>query len=421
MNVTIFPSEHLSGEITAPPSKARTHRATIAGLLSNGTSIIQNPLKCDDTTATLHAIVALGAEVDRDATYWRIQGEGQPRTPTTEIFCGESAATLRFLAPIAALTGERVVLTGDDRLMRRPLAPLIAALREIGVPVEFQGKMLTVFGKPTGRVVHIEGDVSSQFITGLLFAGPLMQQGIKIVLTSPAESRDYLHLTLDIMKQHGIAVKADPGMTGLEIESPQSYSPATHKVPGDYSSAAYLLSAAAITDSNLVVRGLSTNDSEPDDVIIQILSRMGSVPSVHDDGILMENAELEGTRVNLRDNPDLGPIVSVLGCYAHGETKIEGAARLRHKESDRLKSITSELGTLGAKVEETDDGLTVQGPCTIRSGHVNSHGDHRIAMALAVAALGAKGEVTIHDAECVSKSYPSFFEDMRSLGVKMVE
>ena len=421
MNVTIIPRKDLSGEITAPPSKARTHRALVAGLLSKGVTNIKNPLSCDDTKTTLHAVVTLGAKVDQTPGSWIVEGSGFPHHPNNEIYCGESGATLRFLIPIASLTKSEVVFAGKDNLMRRPINPLVEALFELGVEMTIHQDKISVRGEPAGGTVHIRGDVSSQFISGLLLAGPLMPRGLRAELTSPLESRKHLSLTLETMEQHGIDVATDHEMSFFEIGSGKAYSPADHRIPGDFSSAAFLLSAAAITHSELLVRGLPSSDREPDGLVVEILSLMGARSSVIDEGVLVIGAKLRGTRVDLRDNPDLGPIVAVLGCYAEGETIIEGAARLRYKESDRLATISSELASLGARISETEDGLNVHGPCSLNGGIVRSHGDHRIAMALCVAALGANGEVQIQGAECVSKSYPSFFDDLRSLGVEIVE
>jgi len=421
LNVTIIPRKDLSGEITAPPSKARTHRALVAGLLSKGVTNIKNPLSCDDTKTTLHAVVTLGAKVDQTPGSWIVEGSGFPHHPNNEIYCGESGATLRFLIPIASLTKSEVVFAGKDNLMRRPINPLVEALFELGVEMTIHQDKISVRGEPAGGTVHIRGDVSSQFISGLLLAGPLMPRGLRAELTSPLESRKHLSLTLETMKQHGIDVATNNEMSFFEIESGKMYSPADHRIPGDYSSAAFLLSAAAITHSELLVRGLPSSDREPDGLVVEILSLMGARTSVIDEGVLVIGAKLKGTSADLRDHPDLGPIMAVLGCYAEGKTIIEGAARLRYKESDRLATISSELNSLGARISETEDGLNVHGPCSLNGGIVRSHGDHRIAMALCVAALGANGEVQIQGAECVSKSYPSFFDDLRSLGVEIVE
>ncbi len=421
MNVTIAPRVALVGEITAPPSKAHTHRALFAGLLSEGVTKIENPLSCADTEATANAVSALGASVERGTNAWAVQSKGRLRATEKDIDCGESGVTLRFTIPMASLTGHRITLVGRESLMRRPIEPLAEAMNQLGVKVVVgQGGVRVEGGPPKGGKTSIHGDVSSQFISGLLFAAPVMEEGLHLQLDSPLESRSYVTLTIETMKRHGIKISADNELSLFEIPAGQRYRPASHLIPGDYSSAAFALSAAAITGSRLLVRGLPEESAEPDSEMLQILSQMGVETSFQGEGLVVEGGRLKASTVDIRDCPDLGPVTAVLGCYAEGETRITGARRLRYKESNRLDAVTSELRLLGAEIEETDDGLIASGPCSLKGGIVDSHGDHRIAMALGVAAMGAKSQVVIKDAECVSKSYPNFFDDLRSLGVEVV-
>jgi 3-phosphoshikimate 1-carboxyvinyltransferase len=325
------------------------------------------------------------------------------------------------MIPIASLTRSNVIFTAQESLMRRPLEPLATAMGQLGVKVATSGREILVNGRASGGTVKIAGNVSSQFISGLLLAGPLMKRGLVVELTSPLESRGYVLLTEKIMREHRIEVQTSDDLSRFQIDPDQGYVPADYLVPGDFSSAAFVLSAAAITKSTILVRGLPKADSEPDALVLKILSDMGARLFSSNDGVLLKGSELKGVHVNLANDPDLGPIMAVLGCYASGETRISGAARLRNKESNRLAAITSELSSLGADIRETDDGLIVRGPSCLHAGVVHSHGDHRIAMALSIAALGASGSITIEAAECVSKSYPGFFDDLRSIGVEIVE
>jgi 3-phosphoshikimate 1-carboxyvinyltransferase len=421
LKVTIAPKSDFSGEIMAPPSKAHTHRALVAGLLSEGSNRIQNPLLCDDTEFTLKAISTFGARIEESPEEWIVHGRRSPVSPTRRIYCGESGVTLRFMIPVASLTGSNIIFTVQDRLMRRPLEPLTTAMRQLGVELVAGNGEIHVRGKASGGTVRIAGNVSSQFISGLLLAGPLMERGLIMQLTSPLESRGYVSLTRKIMSEHRIEVQESDDMSLFQISPGQQYVSADYRVPGDYSSAAFILSAAAIARSRMLVRGLPRADSEPDALLLEILSEMGARASFSDDGVLLKGSDLKAVQVNLSDNPDLGPVMAVLGCYATGETRISGAARLRNKESDRLAAITSELSSLGADIKETDDGLIIRGPSSLHAGVVHSHGDHRIAMALCIAALGATGSITLEAAECVSKSYPGFFDDLRSFGVEIVE
>ncbi len=420
MNVTITPKRQLSGTITAPPSKAQTHRALFAGLLSKGTTRIDNPLSCDDTEATAKCISALGAQIVRQGRIWNVQGKGFPNPPQEEIQCGESGVTLRFLIPIVSLTGRRVALGAKCNLLKRPLQPLASAMEQLGVKLTVNDDSVVLDGEvPEGGSVSVRGDVSSQFISGLILAGPLMKKGLRLDLTTRLESRGYVSLTMDAMEKHGVHARTDGEMSFFEVTPNERYVSAEHSISGDYSSAAFPLSAAAITNSCVVVRGLAAPNHEPDGVVLGLLSQMGAAARLVDDGVLVEGVGLKAARIDIHDSPDLGPVAAVLGCYADGETTICGASRLRFKESDRLTSISDELVALGANVTETEDGFRIHGPASLRGGVVQSHGDHRIAMALTVAALGADGRVEIQGAECVSKSYPTFFDDMRALGVEV--
>jgi 3-phosphoshikimate 1-carboxyvinyltransferase len=421
LNVTISPCRTISGEITAPPSKALTHRALIAGLLSNGITELVNPLHCDDTHATSNAVRALGAKVDFETGKWNVLSRGVISAPQNPVDCGQSGVTLRFLLPIASVTGERVMLRANETLIRRPLKALQDALKQLGVDVVVDGHNVIVDGSPKGGVVSIRGDVSSQFISGLLLAGSVMEDGLDLQLTTPLESKNYVALTLEVMKQHGILSESNPEMTQIRIRSGQRYSPFKHVVHGDYSSAAFLLAAAAVTQSEVLVHDLLESQGEPDAVLLQILTHMGATVRFLDDAVILEGTDLKGVQADVHDCPDLGPILAVLGCYADGDTTIMEASRLRYKESDRLEAITVELSALGVEISEKTDRLIVRGPCSPRGGVVQSHNDHRIAMALSVAALGADGDVTIKNAECVSKSYPNFFHDLKSLGVSVIE
>jgi 3-phosphoshikimate 1-carboxyvinyltransferase len=390
-------------------------------LLSKGTTRIKNPLECDDTEATSNSISALGAKVAKTPEEWVVESPGTPSPPFHDINCGESGVTMRFTIPIASLTGSTATLTGKGSLLRRPIEPLTDAMNQLGVRLTTgRGFVKITGGPPEGGTVNIRGDVSSQFISGLLLSAPLMKNGLRLNVTTKLESRSYVSLTIQTMSQHRVTVNADKDMTLLEVTPGQSYLPTLHNVPGDYSSAAFLMAAALVTNSKLLISNLQPDSSEPDSSIVDFLRRMGATPSYQSDGLRIQPGELTGQDFDLTDCPDLGPIMAVLGCYATGKTTIRGAGRLRFKESDRLASISTELNALGADIKETETGLEMTGPSTLRGGTVRSHGDHRIAMALAVAALRADGNVTIQDAECVAKSYPRFFEDFASLGVELI-
>ena len=422
MNVSISPSRKISGEVIAPPSKSWTHRALFAGLLSNGTTVVHNPLSCDDTLATTKAVSSLGATLRSEKMTWYVESRGVLTESSGIIDCGESGVTLRFAIPIASLASNDVMLTGRESLMRRPLQPLVNTMRDLGSEVQANGAEVVVKGGlARGGTTRVPGNVSSQFISGLLYAAPLMPNGLELQITSELESRGYVSLTIEVLNRHGIRVETHDDMSSFHVPAAQTYRPAEHSIPGDYSSAAFLMSAAAVTGDRVRIKGLMKNDSDPDSAFLKLLTQMGVESKFSSDALEISPKGLKATKVDVKNCPDLGPILAVLGANGDGETEISGAGRLRYKESDRLATITSELKKLGANIEKTEGGLKVYGPCSLHGGTVESHGDHRIAMALTVAALTADSVVTIRGAQCVNKSYPTFFEDIRSLGVQVIE
>jgi len=419
LNIGIMPTRSIAGHIAAPSSKAQTHRAFFTALLAKGSTKIINPLRCDDTEATKRAVTALGARIS-GSTIQVVSSFGILNPPLHTIDCGESGVTMRFMIPILSLTGTEAELKVKESLIRRPIEPLADALEQLNVSLTLKDHMIKVGGgPPEGGTVTVRGDVSSQFISGLLLAGTLMRKGIKLEVISPLESRNYVLLTIETLQRHGVHVNVNRNLSHFEVLGGQKPLPTTHRISGDYSSASYHLSAAAITKSPLTITNLRQT-LEPDSVIIHLLSRMGVRTVANRDNVIVHGGKLKAMNVDIRECPDLGPIIAVLGCYAEGKTRITGARRLRYKESDRLASMRSELVSLGADVTETEDGLTLNGPVKLKGGTAQSHNDHRIAMALSVAALGAEGEIVIEGAECINKSYPNFFEDLRSIGVEVV-
>ena len=271
-----------------------------------------------------------------------------------------------------------------------------------------------------GGKTSIAGNISSQFVSGLLLACPLAENDTEVILITDLESRLYVELTLHVQRKHGVIVRASEDFRRYSILGGQKYKPFDHTVPGDFSSASFLLSAAAVTNSNITVENLPLRVDQPDSEIIDILKSMNANITIGEGWVKVSGGKLKGMKIDARNIPDLVPVCAVLGCFAEGETKIHNAERLRIKESDRLASISSELKKMGARITAHDGGLTVVGPSELRGATVDPHGDHRIAMACAVAALAARGETKILRAECIGKSYPDFFEDLKSLGANLV-
>ncbi len=421
-DLIIRKTENLRETVEAPSSKAYTHRALIAASLSEGRSSIQKPLVCDDTRATIKACSLLGAKIRKLKESFVVDGTPKPATPEDVIHCGDSASTLRFLTPVCALAEGISFLTGNEGLRRRPMEPLLIALRQLGVQCystrgDGYPPIIVFGGGIKGERASIRGDVSSQFVSALLFGTPKADSDTEIVVTTQLESKPYVTVTLDVLHKHGIKVEPSPDYSRFSVPCGQAYTPFNHVIEGDYSSAAFLLAAAAITNSHVKITNLRRDTLQGDRKMIEILQKMGSQVKVGEDYIevLGANQGLKGVKVDLRDTPDLVPVCAALACYAQGENVIKGTRRLRFKESNRIASISSELRKMGREIMESEEGFIIEGG-GLHGAEIDPHRDHRIAMACAVAALGAEGTTTIHGIECVDKSYPDFVKDLLSLG-----
>jgi len=420
--VTIRGGQPLDGSVHAPPSKSHTHRALIAASLSPEKSWIHNPSLCEDVQATVQAVEAYGAEVIFENGPLIVSGVDHIRLPNNVVDCRESGSTMRFVTPILAHAEGISVVTGEASLRRRPMQPLIDSLRQLGVECYSARKdgrpPLVLFGGTyKGGKVRIVGDISSQFISGLLFSGSIAGEPTSIEVTPVLESAPYVGMTIKVLKCHGIQIDANVDMTRFSIDGRQTPSSYDHVIEGDYSSAAFLLAAGAITGSEVGVFGLPTErSSQGDSEVVSLLRGMRA--DVHADGgtVRVRSSRLRGMKIDASDCPDLVPPLAVVACCAEGTTKIVNAQRLRMKESNRLKALSSELSKMGAKICDTDDGFEIVGRSLLKGATVNSHGDHRVAMSCAVAALAAKGETILDGAGCVAKSYPSFFDDLKTLG-----
>lgn len=430
----------IGGEIIAPPSKSYTHRAITIASLAKKTEILY-PLLSEDTEATINAAKSLGATVEvaveREGHAQKIlvEGtEGRPVTPDDVINAENSGTTLRFFTAVSALCEGAAVITGDASLRTRPNLPLLNALTELGSEA-FSTKgdgtaPIVVRGRLKGGETAIDASISSQFISALLIACPLAPKD-SYILANNLSSVPYMRMTAEVLEQAGVGVSFSRSNSSknysFHVESGKSYDLRRFTVPGDFSSASYLLAAAAITDSELRVRNLFPS-AQGDSRIVELLAELGaSISWDKEKGVVevkgRKDAELKGLKVNMRENPDLVPTISVLAAVADGTTEITGVAHLRYKETDRLRFMAEELTKLGVRVEEKEDGLLIKGRSKeglkAKAAKVYSHGDHRLAMALCVAALSARGETVIEGVGCANISYPSFFEDMRDLGVEI--
>jgi 3-phosphoshikimate 1-carboxyvinyltransferase len=423
-NVIIKKAKSLRGVVCAPASKSYTQRMILAAALSDGTSTVSNPLFSEDTEATLRAVTALGAGFQAWDECWAIKGAKPLKAAKEPIDCGESGATLRFMIPVAALAVGSTTLVFRGSIEQRPVEPLLNSLKDLGAEAHVgkHGDLDAVFvegGGIEGGKTSIAGDISSQFISGLMFACPMAKKDVKIRLTSPLESADYVKMTQAVLSKHAVKVTLEDDC--ILIHAGQTYNAANGIVPGDFSSAAFLIVAAAITRSKVTVTNLDYESVQGDKAILTVLKRMGVEGKVCPDSIEIEGtgAPLKPIDVDAKNIPDLVPAIAVLSCYANGVSHISGAKRLRLKESDRLQSIFAELTKMGAQITITNDGLTVKG-APLHGAVIDPHNDHRIAMAAAIAALGAEGKTTVTDPECIRKSYPQFYTHLKQLGVDVV-
>jgi 3-phosphoshikimate 1-carboxyvinyltransferase len=331
------------------------------------------------------------------------------------------------MIPVAALAPESSLFVFGKSLEKRPIEPLLQSLKQLGAEAHLQrlgdkSSIVVQGGGISGGKAAMPGDVSSQFVSGLMFACPMARADTEITLTTPLESKGYVKMTQAVLAEHDVKVQISEEFDCLHIPSNQTYRPYSHRVPGDFSSAAFLLAAAAITRSDVSINNLDYEAVQGDKAVVGIMKRMGVNGKVCPGHVEIkgEGSLLRAVDVDARDIPDLVPVCAVLACYAKGTSKIHDAHRLRYKESDRLLSLYLELKKMGAKIAMDEGSLTIEGPCALHGAVIDPYYDHRIAMACAVAALGVSGETRIQNAECVRKSYPMFFNDLRLLGADVV-
>ena len=410
MKVVITPSK-LIGRVKAPSSKSFSHRMIIAAALADGISEISNINPSEDIDATCDAMTALGAKILREGSTYTVKGISLPSQKAV-INCRESGSTLRFIIPVAAALGCSAEFHGSGKLPARPITPYKREMSDKGVSfTHTEGVMpFSMEGKLKGGVFSLEGDVSSQFITGLLYALPLCKEDSEIRLTSPLESKPYADMTVSALSEFGIKIDESADENGYpvyRIKGGQKYSPASCSVEGDYSQAAFFFTANAL-GSEITVDNLNKKSVQGDKKILEIMDEIGYNK--------VGPCNYAPFTADAADIPDIVPILTVLGSFTKGECRIINAKRLKIKESDRLKATADALNSIGGRVEAGDDYLKISPVSGFHSGTVNGCNDHRIVMASAIASTMAEGPVTITDCEAVSKSYPDFWNVFRSLG-----
>ena len=428
MQVTITPSS-VRGTARAPPSKSYTHRAILAaGYAQEAT--VHDALWSADTRATARAVEGFGGEVTRmaDGTLEITGFGGQPGVPADVLDCDNSGTTMRLVTATAALADGTTVLTGDESLRSRPQGPLLEAIRDLGgeaFSTRGTGQApLVVTGPITGDAVSIPGDVSSQYISALLMAGAVTDDGLALSLETELKSAPYVDVTIEVLADYGVEAEATSG--GFAVGGGQRYEPAggEYRVPGDFSSISYLVAAGAVAGADgetVQVQGAQPS-AQGDTAILEILERMGAdLTWNREDGeIELGGADLEGIEVSVEDTPDLLPTIATLGAVADGETHVTNAEHVRFKETDRVSAMAEELGKMGVETTEERDSLTIHGDeSTLEGATVDGRGDHRIVMSLAIAGLVADGETTVEGADHVDVSFPGFFAMLEDLGVAL--
>jgi 3-phosphoshikimate 1-carboxyvinyltransferase len=416
MQASIFKSE-ARGRVTAPSSKSYTIRSTICSALAKGESAIIHPLLSDDTLAALDVIRKMGAMVEQQEDTWRISG-GNLNNRNTELYCGDSAATLRFMTAVCAAIPGNWKLTAGASLSRRPVKPLVAALNRLGIDCAAEGDYppVTITGNEVrGGTVQMEGDISSQYISALMLMAPLTAEGLTIELSGTPESLPYILMTRDCMQKYGVTISVSPDVSILEVAK-QAYTPIRFIVEGDWSSASYFLALGAMTGM-VEVKNLNTESLQGDSKMLDILNDMGAAV-IHDkDSITVSRAQMKAVDVDLTDCIDLLPTVAAMAATASGTSRLWGIRRGRIKESDRVAAVAAGLGAMGIEVQQGEDLLSITGS-TPKGAVIDSRNDHRIAMAFSLLGCIA-GDTVITEAECVSKTFPEYWNAVKSIGVKV--
>lgn len=402
----------VEGRIKAPSSKSMTQRAIAAAMLAQGQSRIINPSYCDDSLAAMSIAVSLGAKVEPDTDELKITGCGELKE--TKLNCGESGLAIRMFSPIAALFPAEITISGGGSLKKRPMSMIEEALSQLGVQCKSSGGFLplTIHGPIKGGNLEIDGSVSSQLLTGLLMALPLAVKN-SVIKVNDLKSKPYIDMTLQILKDFGISIE-NKDYNNFYIPGNQSFKSRKYSVESDWSGGAFLLVAGAI-NGHLEIEGLNSVSKQSDMAIISALKKAGALIKIANDKIEISKSDMKGFEFDATESPDLFPPLVALASYCKGETIIKGISRLVFKESNRAVSLKEEFGKMNIRIDLDDDLMKIRGG-NVAGARVFSHDDHRIAMAVSIAALGATGIVSVKDSQCVSKSYPGFYDDLRQIG-----
>ncbi|MCK5577547.1 MAG: 3-phosphoshikimate 1-carboxyvinyltransferase [Dehalococcoidales bacterium] len=405
----------MDGSVAAPPSKSYTIRGLMCAALARGESQIVHPLTSDDTGAAASVLGQVGVDIARGEGSWRVHG-GYFHEAAEDLFCRDSAATFRFMIAISSLVPGRCRLVPGASLARRPVQPLLEALAQLGVKCRADGASVIVDGgNLKGGTVRLPADVSSQFISALLLIAPLAEHGVDLRMTTPVQSKPYLKMTMACMEKFGVSVAASEDLSQFEVRR-QEYRPVGYQVEGDWSSASYLLALGAAL-GQVEITNLSAESLQGDRIMLNLLTEMGARVLIGDKSLRVQRSQLKAITADLSDCIDLLPTMAVLAAVADGESRFTGVGRARYKESNRIQALKQGLERMGIDVVEGSDSLNIIGSVP-KAATIDSFNDHRIAMAFSI--LGAvSGGTTITGAECVSKTYPGFWDEVKKLGGKV--
>lgn len=425
MSKIIVTRSSLNGNVICPPSKSYTHRVIFISSLVNGSSQIINPLMSRDTIATINACRAFGVEIKQSDKGLIVSGSASLKVPDDVINVENSGTTMRFVTAISALLKNGyVIITGDDSIRKRPMGPLLSALKQLGVngfsakgndkaPIIVQG------GEISGNHISIDGSISSQFISGILIAGVCTKSGISLKVIGKQVSRSYIESTLNVMAKFGAKVENSKNYRNYNIVH-DKYSPTTFTIPGDFSTAALLLSAGTLAGGEVTVTNLDFSLPQGDSKIIEILKKIGAVISINKNRGTVKTVgtgELDGGEFDLSDTPDLLPVVAILSLKSRNPVRIYGVSHTRYKETDRLRIIASEFRKFGVKTKIHPDEITIVSPKKLKNAHLDSHNDHRLFMSFVIASMMTEKSI-VDGLESVDVSYPSFVQDMKKIGAK---
>jgi len=413
--ITLFPTS-FDGEVKAPPSKSLSHRAIICAGLSKGTSRLSNIVYSDDIIATMNAMEQLGVEFHKRNNSLHVRGLKHFRLSNDLVDCNESGSTIRFLIPLFSLTNKLIRFTGKKSLLARPQSIYEDIYKSDGNTFELKNDILLVKGSIKPRNYLIDGGVSSQFISGLLFALPLLNDDSTITIQGNLESKSYIDLTISTLKTFGISILETSD--GYFIKGNQEYASTNYYIEGDYSQGAFHL-VGGVIGGRIKVEDLDHESQQGDKAIVDTIQAMGGRVVFMENGYTTEKTQTHSSIIDIEDCPDIGPIIALLASVSKGTTHIINAHRLRIKESDRIKSTVETLKSLGANITSKNDEIIVTGRNMLEGGvTVDSYNDHRIAMMVSIASSRCNKEVILTGASAVNKSYPHFFEDFKAIGGK---